>query len=63
MCGKQQLDNFFFFVLKMPQGTMKSKAPSKSQIKKKSAAERKPRQTTKKGPKMHDPKNLLEDGS
>jgi len=52
-----QLDKFFFVLLKMPQGTMKSKAPSKSQIKKKSAAERKPGQTTKKGQKMHGPKN------
>ena len=43
----------------MPQGTLKgkSKNPSKSQIKKKTAAERKPGQVTKKGRQLHGPKN------
>ena len=40
----------------MPQGNLKSKAPSKSQIKKKSAAERKPGAVTKKGKMVHGPK-------
>eukprot|EP00802_Teleaulax_amphioxeia_P026775 Tamp_27930.p3 GENE.Tamp_27930~~Tamp_27930.p3 ORF type:complete len:113 (-),score=34.64 Tamp_27930:496-789(-) len=42
----------------MPQGTLKAKHknPSKSQIKKKSAAERKPGQQTKKGQKNIGPK-------
>ena len=40
----------------MPQGNLKSKGPSKSQIKKKSAAERKPGTQTKKGKMVHGPK-------
>jgi hypothetical protein len=42
----------------MPQGSLgKSKNPSKSQIKKKTAADRKPAHVTKKGKMQHGPKN------
>ena len=43
---------------KMPQGNFKSKAPSKSQIKKKTAADRKPAHVTKKGKMQHGPKKV-----
>lgn len=43
----------------MPQGSLKAKSknPSKSQIKKKTAADRKPAHVTKKGQMLHGPKN------
>ena len=43
---------------RMPQGNFKSKAASKSQIKKKTAAERKPAHVTKKGKMSHGPKKV-----